>query len=49
MAIELYDRSELFLLGPLAAEAVGNIIYVVVEDLDLCFIGQSFISILCNF
>ena len=49
MAIELHNRSELFLLGPLAAEAVCNVIYVIVEDLDLCFIGQSFVSILCNF
>ena len=49
MAVELYNRSELFLLGPLAAEAIGNIIYVFVENLDLCLVGQSFICILCNF
>lgn len=49
MAVELDDGSKLLLFAPLTTEAVGNIVDIVVKNLDLGFVDKSFVRILCDF
>jgi len=49
MAVELDDGSKLLLFAPLTTETVGNIVDIVVENLDLGLVDESFVCILCNF
>lgn len=48
MAVKLEDGAEGLLLVPLTAKARGNIIDVLVEHVNLRFVGQRFGTVLCD-
>ena len=48
MAVELENGAEGLLLVPLAAEAVSNVMDILVKHVNLGFVGQSFVTVLLD-